>query len=75
MITNGVIKNKEKDPIITGIWLRREFLQGGILDTQFACSNCDYTSGHVMTSWKYCPVCGARLFLTIEQKNKWLEKE
>ena len=53
----------------TGIWLNREYLQGGVIDKQAACSECDYTSGHVMSNWKYCPICGARLFFTIKEKN------
>lgn len=53
-----------------GLWLIREYFQGGVIDRQFACSNCDYTSGHVMTSWKYCPICGSRNYLSIEEMEK-----
>lgn len=56
-----------------GIWLKREYLQGGVLDKQMACSECDYTTGHVMSNWRYCPVCGARLFLTLEELRKYKE--
>ena len=41
-------------------WLKREYLTGGVLDTQFACSNCGYESGH-MHGWTYCPHCGAEM--------------
>ena len=56
-----------------GLWLIREYFQGGVIDRQFACSNCDYTSGHVMTSWKYCPICGSRNFLSIEEIKRETE--
>ena len=57
-----------------GIWLKREYLQGGIKDVQFACSNCDYTSGFVMTDWHFCPVCGSRNFITYEEYRNAIEK-
>lgn len=53
-----------------GLWLIREYFQGGVIDRQFACSNCDYTSGHVMISWKYCPICGSRNYLSIKEMEK-----
>lgn len=57
-----------------GVWLIREYLQGGKVDRQFACSNCDYTSGHVMTNWKYCPICGNRNYISVEEMEKELER-
>ena len=60
---------------MTGLWLIREYLQSGVVDRQFACSNCDYTSGHVMTDWKYCPVCGSRNFLSDEEMKREKERE
>ena len=53
----------------SGVWLKREYLQGGIIDIQCACSNCGYENGHVMTNWKYCPVCGSRNYFTTKEIN------
>ena len=57
-----------------GVWLKREYLQGGIIDKQVACSECDYTTGHAMTNWYFCPVCGARLFLTVTELKDWMKQ-
>ena len=54
-----------------GIWLKREYLQGGVLDKQLACSECNYTTGHVIPGWKYCPMCGSRLFATLDDLRHW----
>lgn len=61
---------KDTNGAAPGVWLRREYLQGGIIDIKFACSNCGYESGHVMTSWKYCPACGSRNYLTIKENKQ-----
>ena len=58
-----------------GIWLNREYLQGGVIDKQVACSECDYTSGHVMSNWKYCPICGARMFITTEEMRAFMKEQ
>lgn len=57
-----------------GIWLKREYLQGGIIDKKVACSNCHYESGHVMSNWKYCPVCGSRNAITDTEYKELLAK-
>lgn len=57
-----------------GLWLKREYMQGGIKDVQFACSNCDYISGFVTTEWHYCPRCGSRNFITYEEYRNAIEK-
>lgn len=57
-----------------GIWLKREYLQGDILDKQLACSACDYTTGHVMSNWKYCPICGTRMFISLEELKKYVNE-
>ena len=53
-----------------GVWLIREYMQGGVIDRRFACSNCDYESGHIMTNWKYCPICGSRNYISVEEMKK-----
>jgi hypothetical protein len=46
---------------VSAVWLTREYLQGGFIDRQNCCSNCGYETGHVISSWKYCPCCGAKI--------------
>ena len=56
----------------SGVWLTKEYLQSGMIDMQKSCSECGYESGLVMSTWKYCPICGARLFFDIkdlQEKN------
>lgn len=53
-----------------GIWLLREYYQGGVIDRKFACSNCGFESGHVMTNWKYCPACGNRNYISAMEKKR-----
>ena len=54
-----------------GVWLVREYLQGGIIDRQRACSECDYTTGHVTMRWQYCPECGSRMFFNINELREF----
>ena len=58
-----------------GLWLKREYMQGGIIDKQFGCSNCDFESGHVIPNWYlFCPWCGSRNFITLEEYKNAIEK-
>lgn len=50
-----------------GIWLKREYLQSGIIDTWFHCSECDFESGQIKDNYKYCPVCGSRMFFSVDE--------
>ena len=59
-----------------GIWLKREYLErtvieGGKLVRKDVCGVCDATIGHVIPGWKYCPMCGSRLFATVDDLRHW----
>lgn len=55
------------DSSINGVWLKREYLQGGIIDVKLACCMCGFTSGHVERNWNYCPICGCRNYFSLEE--------
>jgi len=57
-----------------GVWLKREYLQGGVIDTQFRCSICNYENGLVMNTWSYCPCCGSRVAFTIDEAKRLFDK-
>ena len=49
-----------------GIWLKREYLQSGMIDSWLHCSECDFESGLIKDNYKYCPVCGSRMFFSVD---------